>query len=308
MGKLNPKLSWAMQRELEVRRALEPTGRSTKWMKGYRGAKRAARLFAEREAAARRRATGWQDLPYPIQLGILSQLSLADIHNLRESGFGGRDYLWRDTLRKLFLERRHALNQVQDVFATVSRGRQPFMPSPARDRYNPVQFCLLDRVSVYVGYSRNESGSPVVPDGIGEMRNLKSLSVASGAVVRSLPLTLSSCTELRSLSISGHAFTELPSVILTLRKLRVLDISKCNLLKILPLDIGDLLKDLNKLDIRDCDELKILPSSLLRRMEKAACSSFHPLRLSLSCFPAGYVQTVICPDTYPLLHKTFFGS
>lgn len=297
-----------MEREIEVRKALAPNGKGTRWMKGYRGAKRAAKLLAEKEAAKRRQAPGWKDLPHPALYSILNRLSLADIRSLRESGLGGKEIWWQDTVRKIFLERRDALDKVQDVFVSVSSSRHPYRACPARDQFDPARFCQLEKVVVYVGDSRNDSGSPVVPDGIGEMRKLRSLTVSASAVIRSLPSSLSLCTELRTLCLYGHAFAEFPAVILTLNRLRSLDMSKCNLLKSLPSDIGDRLLELNKFDIRDCDLLKALPESLLRRMEEAAGTVSLPLRLSQSCFPGAYLQTVLCPEKYPRLHRCFFDS
>jgi hypothetical protein len=299
MGKIEPKLSWALQRELEVRRSL---GKSCSWAKGHRGARRAAELYAA-NLAAKRRMPSWSIVPQHVQEKVLEHVSLADLLNLRLAGFGGRDLLWRERLRSLFCARRDKLSDVMRLFASYERLRLFRLPSAASS-YRPDQFSALEKLTLSLRGDRWEP--PEVLEGIGEMHRLKCLTIASEGPVSSLPDSLRSCKELRVLCLSGLSFRALPPVVLDLAKLRALNLPKCARLEGLPVDMGERMQSLSKLDIRDCEIVRTLPDSLLHRLEGSKKKA--PLLLKSSSFGSGYLNSVLDSDKYPRLRRSVLGN
>jgi hypothetical protein len=292
MGKVEPKLSWALRRELEVRRSL---GKRCAWAKGYRGSRRAKEMYAA-QVAARSRMPSWNIVPHHVQEKVLDHVSIADLHNLRLAGFGGRDVAWTERLRSLFVERRDKMQDLMRVSVAHERLRIMQLPGTAA-LYNPEQFSALEKMTLHVGEAMSGAVEPPeVPEGIGEMHRLKSLTIGSATPIRFLPDSLSRCTALRTLTLSGLAFEVLPPVILKLAKLRILNLSRC----------GDRLQNLSKVDIRDCERLQALPESLLERLEKSKMKV--PLLLRSSCFGPGYIDSLLDAAKYPRLRAVVVGN
>lgn len=307
MAKLRPKQSWALRREMQVRQAL---GGRTKWARGYRGAKRAEAELQARAQAARRRAPNWLDIPIHVQTFLIELVSFSDLHSMRLAGLGANDRVHRERMRSVYIRRRNDLQEIADLCMDSSRssshsiqhahgGFRSSLNVCCRLQYDPVEFSKLTKLSMNIGGYRDETGSPAIPKGIVEMRHLEHLQVQSDSVIKSLPFELVACSKLKDLDISGHAFETLPDVILSLPRLKVLSIAKCNNLRELPDDIGSHLLSLQRLDMRDCDHIKKLPKSLLDRLELSSASC--PLRLRTSCFETGYIERTITQALYPTL-------
>jgi Leucine-rich repeat (LRR) protein len=258
------------------------------------------------QVAARRRMPSWNIVPHHVQERVLDHVSIADLHNLRLAGFGGRDVAWTERLRSLFFERRTKLQELKRASTAHERLRIMQLPGAAA-LSNPEQFSALEKMTLHVGETMGGAEEPLeVPEGIGEMHRLSSLTIGSAGPLRSLPDSLSRCTALRVLTLSGLAFEVLPPVILKLARLRILNLSRCGSLGALPEDIGESLQNLSKVDIRDCEKLQAIPESLLKRLEISKMKV--PLLLRLTCFEAGYVDSLLDETKYPRLRVLIVGT
>lgn len=305
MGKAVASLSLAARREEEVRKQLAPNGRCTKWMRGHRGAKKAAaRLRARQSPPSSAKQATWGDVPQHVQEVVLWQLGLKDLAACRLAGFGGRDTLWRQRLRRIFLARVRSLRGVERAYVNPENARRGSgnvaMADGASLRYAPVEFATLDKLCCFTGASIRRTGSPAVPPGIGEMRDLVKLDVL-GDVVKELPDGLALCASLKMLGLRGHGFTKLPSVILQLRRLRILGLTLCAALSELPENIGDCLPELNRIELVGCTSLRSLPESLLPRLESSSYK--QPLILAPDVFPHGYLDRILCEKRFPKLRE-----
>jgi hypothetical protein len=307
MGKAVPSLSLAAQREEEVRKQLAPSGLRTKWMRGYRGAKRAAaRLLARQAPPPAARPTTWTDVPHHVQEAVLWQLGLQDLAACRLAGFGGRDEEWRRRLKRIFLARVRSLRGVERSYVNPGNARRGSGNVAVADgaslRYKPAEFATLDKLFCFTGANIRRAGCPGVPPGIGEMRELVRLEVL-GDVVKSLPDGLALCSNLKILGLRGHGFVRVPSVVLQLRQLRVLGLSMCASLSELPERIGEWLPALSRIELNGCSLLRALPESLLPRLESSSYK--QPLVVSTDVFPDGYLDRLLSETLYPKLRAKF---
>lgn len=299
MGKVAPVIPAALQRQLDVRKALAPSGRRQKWMRGYRGSQKAAERLLERQApkASKTRVT-WNDVPHHVQEGIMWQISLRDLENVRLAGFGGRDPEWRSRLRAIFLARVKVLTDVQSGYVLPVNAMRRFGQVTRADRYaaqthhTPTTFSEMRRLFFFAGGNRE---SPV-PIAIGEMRAMTRLIVL-GDVIKRLPASLVYCESLRELHMKGQGFECVPSVVLRLRKLRQLVLRDSSFLTTVQENVGVELVELGKLDIQNCPKVRELPESLIKRLES---STFKlPLELTPSNFSEGYLAALIDPVKFP---------
>eukprot|EP01114_Cavostelium_apophysatum_P020406 TRINITY_DN6827_c0_g1_i1.p1 TRINITY_DN6827_c0_g1~~TRINITY_DN6827_c0_g1_i1.p1 ORF type:complete len:779 (-),score=221.16 TRINITY_DN6827_c0_g1_i1:92-2428(-) len=109
-----------------------------------------------------------------------------------------------------------------------------------------------------VSFAFNQSQLLMVPDQVGELRNLKELNFSFNKL-SSLPYSISQLVNLRNLNLSENHFTEFPPIIFQITQLVQLNMSG-NQLRRLPLEIG-CLTELTQLHL-DSNFLTTLPTSI----------------------------------------------
>lgn len=305
MGKIRPKLSQAMQRELDVRRqlGLRPNdSRAT----GPKGAARAEQELQRRLRFRRKQRIGWNNLCYELQDMVLAHLSIADLAALREAGLGGCSVANRQRLQVVMRRRCKELRPLWEIW---TKGTPRYQTKADRKACTPVEFTSqVSRLCL----SPRAGG---VPDSICEMKALKYLDVGRhlrptfGEMpqpLRTLPDSLRFCQGLLELRLSHHEFEEIPDCVLALKMLRRLELVRNVKLKCLPQNIGDRLRNLNFLNIRGCRNIKSLPESLLQRLEQALGGRQRhrvPLLLTSDFFPNNYLVETIHASKFPRLSR-----
>jgi hypothetical protein len=289
MTKAKAKLSWALERELEVRKALG--GRGSNWTKGRRGAQLAATTLAARTAADlqrkngavgtngvngvrtrrggrpicdTRRQTVWRDVPQHVQALVLSHVSLADLEALRLAGFGGVDADWREQLRNIFVARRDELHQVLTLFVQPKhlppRGQDGTRVGTGAlrdvsDRFGPVVFSNFDRLVLHARAVERRDRLEVAGQGSGGGGGEQ--AVTSGA----LPGGIAEMRRLRSLEVLPNIrMTSLPTNLSFCADMRVLILAGHDFVVLPPVVLR--LRQLRNLSLAQNRRLTALPQTL----------------------------------------------
>ena len=125
-----------------------------------------------------------------------------------------------------------------------------------------------------------------LPETIWELKSLKSLFCSNCSQLQHLPEILQTMENMRELHLNGTAIKELPSSVVRLSRLQILNLANCQNLETLPESLGNLCF-LEVLEVSNCSKLLRLPQNLgmmqsLKRLSACSLNSMCCQSLSLS--------------------------
>lgn len=271
------------------------------------------------------------DLPVDVLAEVVRNLSLADVFNLRLSGFAShvddaQRFLYENMQQRLCHFNVWSYMSAEDVkyhfqeYVQLKQGRpidndngdgngiSSWPPSP-------VQMSLLGELNISRIDERFAYSVAL------NMHALKTLDLGSKSdddvtggfpLLTHLPHSLGACTQVKRVVIAFHHFNTVPEGVLRMEGLEELDLTDNGKLEQLPSQMGMRLPKLYLLEISGCP-LSTLPTSLLQSMERTVDTTDDDNKQLLDLdqgiavgheqFPPNYLNLTISAHKFPRLRR-----